>query len=74
MNVDSIRNGIVIDHIKAGLGMKLYDLLELGKLEYPVAMITKVTSKKMGERISSRSMLSLMSIWISSAMLIPVQR
>ncbi|MBR1708295.1 MAG: aspartate carbamoyltransferase regulatory subunit [Clostridia bacterium] len=50
MNVDSIRNGIVIDHIKAGLGMKLYDLLELGKLEYPVAMITKVTSKKMGRK------------------------
>ena len=29
MNVDSIRDGIVIDHIAAGNGMKLYRLLGL---------------------------------------------
>ena len=28
MNIDSIQNGVVIDHITAGLGMKLYELLE----------------------------------------------
>ena len=33
MNIDSIQNGIVIDHITAGLGMRLYDLLGLEKLE-----------------------------------------
>ena len=28
MNIDSIHNGFVIDHIPAGRGMKLYDLLD----------------------------------------------
>ena len=42
MNVDSIRDGIVIDHIAAGCGMKLYRLLGLENLEAPVAMITNV--------------------------------
>ena len=29
MNIDSIKNGIVIDHISAGNGMRLYHLLKL---------------------------------------------
>ena len=29
MNIDSIQNGFVIDHIPAGKGMKLYELLGL---------------------------------------------
>ena len=29
MNIDSIHNGVVIDHISAGSGMRLYDLLGL---------------------------------------------
>ena len=33
MNVDSIRDGIVIDHIAAGCGMKLYRLLGLESLD-----------------------------------------
>ena len=33
MNVDSIKNGIVIDHIKAGQGMNLYKLLNLDALD-----------------------------------------
>ena len=33
MTVDSIRNGIVIDHITAGRGMELYRLLGLGELD-----------------------------------------
>ena len=48
MNVDSIRDGIVIDHIAAGNGMKLYRLLGLENLEAPVAMITKAVSAKRG--------------------------
>ena len=39
MNIDSIQNGIVIDHITAGLGMRLYDLLGLEKLDCSVAII-----------------------------------
>ena len=33
LNIDSIENGIVIDHITAGRGMRVYELLELHKLE-----------------------------------------
>ena len=50
MNVDSIQNGIVIDHIQAGLGMKLYRLLGLEQLDVPVAMITRVVSGKRGRK------------------------
>ncbi len=50
MNIDSINNGVVIDHITAGRGMRLYDLLGLGNLGCPVAMIMNVSSKKMGKK------------------------
>ena len=50
MNVDSIRDGIVIDHIAAGNAMKLYRLLGLEGLGVPVAMITNVVSGKMGRK------------------------
>ena len=41
MNIDSIQNGVVIDHIKAGYGMNLYELLKLGELDVSVALIKK---------------------------------
>ena len=47
MNIDAIKNGIVIDHITAGLGMKLYDLLGLESLDCSVAIINNVNSPKM---------------------------
>lgn len=50
MNIDAIRNGIVIDHIKAGMGMRLYDLLHLDKLDVSVAIIKNVSSRKMGKK------------------------
>ena len=50
MNIDSILNGIVIDHITAGSGMKLYELLGLDRLECSVALIRNVGSKKMGKK------------------------
>ena len=50
MNVDPIKNGIVIDHIKAGSGMDVYYLLKLDKLESPVAIIKNVSSKVMGKK------------------------
>ena len=50
MNVDSIRDGIVIDHIAAGGGMKLYRLLGLENLDVPVALITNVVSSKLGRK------------------------
>lgn len=50
MNIDSIQNGIVIDHITAGKGMKLYELLHLDRLDCSVAIIKNVNSKKMGKK------------------------
>ncbi len=50
MNVDSIKNGFVIDHISAGRGMRLYDLLGLDSLDITVAIIKNVPSKIMGKK------------------------
>ena len=50
MNIDSIKNGIVIDHITAGLGMKVYHLLNLDELDCPVAIIKNASSCKMGRK------------------------
>ena len=50
MNIDSIVNGIVIDHITAGKGMELYNLLNLGKLPCMVALINNASSEKMGRK------------------------
>ncbi len=50
MNIDSIQNGVVIDHITAGNGMKLYQLLGLDSLDVSVAIIKNVVSRKMGKK------------------------
>ncbi len=50
MNIDSITNGTVIDHITAGRGMMIYNLLELDELECSVAIIKNVSSSKMGKK------------------------
>ena len=46
MNIDTIENGYVIDHITAGKAMQLYNLLDLQDLDCQVALITKAKSKK----------------------------
>ena len=50
MNIDSIKNGIVIDHITAGKGMTIYKLLGLDKLDCPIAIIKNVNSRKLGKK------------------------
>ncbi len=50
MNIDSIKNGIVIDHITAGQGMRIYNLLGLDSLDCSVALIKNVSSRKMGKK------------------------
>lgn len=50
MNIDSITNGVVIDHITAGRGMELYDLLGLRDLDCSIAIIRNVVSGKMGKK------------------------
>lgn len=50
MNVDSIQNGIVIDHITAGKGMTIYRLLNLDELDVTVALMKNVSSRIMGRK------------------------
>ena len=50
LNIDSIENGIVIDHITAGLGMRIYELLELDKLDTCVSIIKNARSTKYGKK------------------------
>lgn len=46
LNIDSLENGIVIDHITAGNARKIYDLLDLDKLDCCVAVIKNAKSSK----------------------------
>lgn len=50
MNVDSIKNGIVIDHITAHKGMQVYELLNLDCLDSSVALIKNAPSRKTGRK------------------------
>lgn len=50
MNIDSIQNGVVIDHISAGKGMELVRLLGLDTSELSVAIIKNVHSEKLGKK------------------------
>ncbi len=50
MNIDSIKNGIVIDHIKAGKSLEIYHLLNLDQVDSSVAIIKNVNSRKMGKK------------------------
>ena len=50
MNIDSIRDGVVIDHITAGSSMRLYELLGLDAVDCPVAIIKNAVSRKMGKK------------------------
>ena len=48
LNVESIQNGVVIDHIPAGKGMDIYRLLELESKTQSVALLQSVKSQKYG--------------------------
>ncbi len=50
MNIDSIKRGIVLDHIRAGRSMDLYRYLHLDELECSVAIIKNVKSNAMGRK------------------------
>ena len=50
MTVDEIKNGIVIDHITAGKGMQIYNLLGLDNLECSIALIKNAPRRKMGKK------------------------
>lgn len=50
MIIGQIKDGIVLDHITAGRGMYIYDILGLGKLDCTVAMIKNAESTKLGKK------------------------
>ncbi len=50
MIIGRIEDGIVLDHIRAGQGMKLYNILNLDRLECEVALIQNAPSRKMGRK------------------------
>lgn len=50
LNVGSLKNGIVLDHIKAGKAMEIYKYLELDKLDCQVAIIKNASSNKLGKK------------------------
>jgi aspartate carbamoyltransferase regulatory subunit len=50
MNVDGINSGIVLDHIKAGKSMEIYNYLRLYEIDSCVAIIKNVKSNKMGKK------------------------
>ncbi len=50
MIINPITNGIVLDHITAGRGMELYNILNLDKLDCSVAIIKNADSMKLGRK------------------------
>lgn len=50
MNIDSIHNGVVLDHIQAGKSMDIYRDLHLDALDCPVAIIKNARSDRMGSK------------------------
>ena len=50
MNLDGVSTGIVLDHIQAGQGWEIYNLLGLDKLDCTVAIIQRVSSEKYGKK------------------------
>lgn len=50
LNVDSLTDGIVIDHITAGKGMEIYRHLRLDEYDGSVAIIKNARSSKMGKK------------------------
>jgi aspartate carbamoyltransferase regulatory subunit len=50
LNIDKIKNGLVIDHIKAGQGIHVFNWLGLDKAPYTVAFVVNASSRGMGRK------------------------
>ena len=50
INVSKLTKGIIIDHIKAGSGYKIFRQLKLDELDDVVVLMRNVDSKKMGKK------------------------
>lgn len=50
LNISGLKEGIVLDHIKAGMSMRIYKYLGLDKIDSQVAIIKNAKSSKMGKK------------------------
>lgn len=50
LEITSIKNGLVIDHIQAGMGVKIFNYLHLDKSNTSVALIINAESKLLGRK------------------------
>ena len=50
LNVGSLKEGFVLDHIQAGKAMDIYNYLELDKFDCQVAIIKNAKSNKLGHK------------------------
>ena len=50
LNISGLKEGIVLDHIKAGKSMDIYRYLGLDKVDTEVAIIKNARSNKMGKK------------------------
>ncbi len=50
LNIGGLKQGVVIDHIEAGGAMKIYEYLQLDRLDEQVAIIKNAKSNKMGKK------------------------
>ena len=50
LNISGLNQGVVIDHIQAGGAMKIYEYLNMEKLDCQVAIIKNAKSNKMGRK------------------------
>jgi aspartate carbamoyltransferase regulatory subunit len=50
MTIDSIKDGVVLDHIKSGMAMEIYKVLDLDDTDCQVAIIKNAASRKLGKK------------------------
>ena len=50
LSVNTIKNGLVIDHIRSGCGPRIFSWLGLDKANFRVALIMNVPSRKLGKK------------------------
>ncbi len=50
LNISGIHEGFVLDHIQAGMSLRIYNDLNLDKLDCTVAVIMNAKSNKMGKK------------------------
>jgi aspartate carbamoyltransferase regulatory subunit len=50
LNIDKIKNGIVIDHIKSGQGIRIFNWLGLDRAPYTVAFVVNASSRRMSRK------------------------